>query len=108
MKHVHVLILMHITLNRLCGPVRVNKGYQIILIYYFVLHLQDKLSKRSFVREKLCHIPNYILLTKTTAAQNEAALSYHRLRGLYFLAVVFVRRIYVLCKHSISSTLPTG
>ena len=32
-----------------------------------------------------------ILLTKTTAAQNEAALSYHRLRGLYFLAVVFVR-----------------
>ena len=34
-----------------------------------------------------------ILLTKTTAAQNEAALSYHRLRGLYFLAVVFVRSI---------------
>ena len=34
-----------------------------------------------------------ILLTKTTAAQNEAALSYHRLRGLYVLAVVFVRII---------------
>ena len=31
----------------------------------------------------------YILLTKITAAQNEVALSYHRVRGLYFLAVVF-------------------
>ena len=31
-----------------------------------------------------------ILLTKTTAAQNEAALSYHKVRGLYFLAVAFV------------------
>ena len=35
----------------------------------------------------------YIVLTKTTAAQNQAALSYDRLRGLYFLAVVFVRSI---------------
>ena len=30
-----------------------------------------------------------MFLTKTTAAQNEVALSYHRVRGLYFLAVVF-------------------
>ena len=30
------------------------------------------------------------LLTKTTDAQNEVALSYHRVRGLYFLAVTFV------------------
>ena len=29
-----------------------------------------------------------ILLTKTTAAQNEVALSYHKVRGLYFLAIV--------------------
>ena len=29
------------------------------------------------------------LLTKTTAAQNEVALSYQRVRGLYFLAFVF-------------------
>ena len=35
----------------------------------------------------------YILLTKTTAAQNEVALSCHSVRGLYFLAVVFVRGI---------------
>ena len=32
----------------------------------------------------------YILLTKRAAAQNESALSYHRMRGLHFLAVVFV------------------
>ena len=30
-----------------------------------------------------------ILPTKTTASQNEDALSCHRVRGLYFLAVVF-------------------
>ena len=30
-----------------------------------------------------------MLLTKITAAQNEVALSYHKLRGLYFLAAVF-------------------
>ena len=34
-----------------------------------------------------------ILLTKTTAVQNDVALSYHRVRGLYFLEVVFVRSI---------------
>ena len=32
---------------------------------------------------------NTIVLTKTTAAQNDIVLSYHRVRGLYFLAVVF-------------------
>ena len=35
----------------------------------------------------------YILLTKTTAARKGVALSYHSVRGLYFLAVVFVRSI---------------
>ena len=39
------------------------------------------------------HVTHYILLTKTTVAQNEDALSYHKVRGLYFLAVVFVRSI---------------
>ena len=34
-----------------------------------------------------------ILLTRTTAAQNVVALSYHIMRGLYFLAVVFVTSI---------------
>ena len=31
----------------------------------------------------------YIPLTKITAAQNEVALSYHRVRGLYFLSAIF-------------------
>ena len=35
-----------------------------------------------------CYIS--ILLTKITAAQNEVALSYHRVRGHYILAVAFV------------------
>ena len=34
-----------------------------------------------------------ILLTKTTAAQNKDALSYHSMRGLYFQAVIFVATI---------------
>ena len=34
-----------------------------------------------------------IHLTKTTAAQNGVAFSYHSARGLYFLAVVFVAAI---------------
>ena len=31
-----------------------------------------------------------MLFTKTTAAQDEVVLSYHKVRGLYFMAVVFV------------------
>ena len=34
-----------------------------------------------------------MLLTKTTAAQTKDALSYYRVRGLYFLAVIFVATI---------------
>ena len=37
--------------------------------------------------------PLTILLTKTTAAQNEVALSYHKVRGVHFLAVVFVYEV---------------
>ena len=37
-----------------------------------------------------------ILLTKTTAAQNEVTLNYRRVRGLYFLAVVFAATIRTL------------
>ena len=36
-----------------------------------------------------------ILLTKTTAVQTEDALSHYRVRGLHFLAVVFVTTIVV-------------
>ena len=34
-----------------------------------------------------------MLLAKTTAVQNEDALSYLRVRGLYFVAVVFAANI---------------
>ena len=34
-----------------------------------------------------------ILLTKITAIQNEVTLRYHRVRGLYFLAVIFAATI---------------
>ena len=37
---------------------------------------------------------NAILLTKTTAAQTEDALSYYRVHWLCFLPVVFVATIY--------------
>ena len=45
-----------------------------------------------------------ILLTKITAAQNEVALSYHRVRGLYFLAAIFAATI-VHSKTDVKSTL---
>ena len=45
-----------------------------------------------------------MLLTKTTAAQNEVALSYHRVRGQYFLAVVFAVTIYKLINRVIRRT----
>ena len=38
----------------------------------------------------------HLLLTKTTVAQNEVALCYDRVRGPYFLAVVFVSTIVVI------------
>ena len=41
---------------------------------------------------EICDIHS-TLLTKTTAARNEVALSYHNVRGLYFLAVIFVGTI---------------
>ena len=41
----------------------------------------------------VCTSERPILLTKTTAARNGVALSYRSVRGLYFLAVVFVRSI---------------
>ena len=40
-----------------------------------------------------------ILLAKTTAAQNEVALSYHKVCELYFLAVVFVANILYVTFH---------
>ena len=41
----------------------------------------------------ICNGDNSILLTKITAAQSDVALSNHRVRGIYFLAVVFAATI---------------
>ena len=57
---------------------------------------RDRESHRYREREIERHIERErrsILLTKTTAAQTEVALSYYRVRGLYSLAVVFVATI---------------
>ena len=56
------------------------------------------LNKDNFPNMSYCLKQAYranitILLTKATAAQNEDALSYLRVRGLYYLAVVFVATI---------------
>ena len=55
-----------------------------------------------FVKPVICHhfVMENILLTKTTATRNEVALSYHRVRGLYFQTVVFVATI-IVSKHSV-------
>ena len=64
----------------------------------FILRSSCFCEKYTF-RKKIGHHNinlNYILtnlLTKTTVAQNEVALSYHIVRGLYFQAVVFVATI---------------
>ena len=42
-----------------------------------------------------------IFLKKIAAAQNEVALSYHRILGLYFLAVVFTATITVISRVNI-------
>ena len=54
---------------------------------YFLLNLIQ--------RKNVCYIShkNVIYLTKITAAQNEVTLSYHRVSGLYFKAVIFVATI---------------
>ena len=61
---------------------------------------QDEIHFDLFKESNVIKINNNngdnIDLTKTTAAQTEVALSYHNVRGLYFLAVVFVTNITTL------------
>ena len=64
----------------------------IAVIHYKALELGQGIYKGA---NKIQCIYIYILLTKTTAVQNGVALSYHKVRGLYFLAVVFVRSLYI-------------
>ena len=46
-----------------------------------------------FKNLKLLNANDYILPTRTTVVLNEVALSYYKMRGLYFLAVVFAATI---------------
>ena len=39
-----------------------------------------------------------LLLTEITATYDKVPLNYHRVRELYFLAVIFVATIYAPCK----------
>ena len=55
-------------------------------------------------RPSILNPATIILLTKTTAAQNGVALSCHKVRGLYFLAVASMRSIF-LSSVTISSTV---
>ena len=55
----------------------------------FVLILKKKIRLKQHHTSPI----TIILLPKTTAVQNKVALSYQRVRGLYFLAVVFVATI---------------
>ena len=61
--------------------------------WYMIYNTNGALAKR----HAYIYIYIYIHVTNTTAAQNEVALSYHRVRVLYFLVIVFVRSIFMTC-----------
>ena len=74
---------------------------QIIVIYKFMYNKGHNCNFESFLSKNYQDDSPHILIilvTKTTAAQNADALSYHIVRGLYFLAVVFVRSIMIMLK----------
>ena len=62
---------------------------------------QGQSLKRFLAFRLKCNERYIIVLTKTTATQNEAALSYHRVRGLHFQADVFEVTIIVSNKSHI-------
>ena len=59
---------------------------------YIITDLEERSwrSRKNGIEDK------YIIhLTKITAVKNEVALNYHRVRGLYFLVVIFAATIYI-------------
>ena len=69
----------------------VNNVIYHTLLRFATIYYSHVLIKRK--TERSSEATNIIVLTKTTAAQNEVALTYHRVCGLYFLTVVFVGSI---------------
>ena len=72
---------------------RVRVCHNILISGESSKHQRNKIAARLKTYRAVSHI---ILLTKTTAAQIEVALSYQRVRGLYFLTVVFAVTIAIL------------
>ena len=73
-------------------------GWDIMIIFCPLFILIKNWYKRNNGKKNVTPLyPNHpILLTKITAAQNEAALSYDKVRGLYFLAVIFAAHIIII------------
>ena len=66
-----------------------SKSIQYLETFYELTQGQEWQNEEGvFLHDAAC-IQVSILDTKITAAQNEAALSYHRVRRLQFLAVIF-------------------
>ena len=69
---------------------------------FIVLYI--KLRKETLPECIFC----FIILTEITTPQNEDVLSYHRVRGLYVLAVIFAATIYYVCRNTIYKPLDDG
>ena len=80
---------------------RLHVNRKLIIDIYNNFHLITYCTKEGYIEILSFHYPIlissvYILFKKTTAVKNEVTFSYHRLHGLYFLAVAFVATIFVL------------
>ena len=75
---------------------QIHNSTKFIIYYYY-----RKTKERGLIRcmEYVLENTVTILLTKITAAQNEVALSYHCMRDLYFLAVIFAATIKTVLQH---------
>ena len=101
------IIIIYININfsrnwQKCSQARVSNAiyageiYLILKIYTIPIEFKYNLICGNITSTKNVILQIFsitILLTKTTAAQNEIALSYLRVRGLYFLTVVFAATI---------------
>ena len=77
-------------------------NYILISLQWFLIvklyrcEYSKQLQAHFTLSQALSDTPVNIPITKTTASQNGVALSYHSVRGLYFLAVIFAAIIVIL------------
>ena len=69
--------------------------------------MADRFFMRNFSGNLKSLTQLFILLTKITAAQNKAALSYHRVRRLDLLAVIFTATISIFMSSYVVSVAST-